>query len=131
MADDAAPRARSMLGLFNDQGIDRFAERYWDPEIVWTEPDDFPDSGVRRGREACLRRMHERFEFLGNVRLDVVDAWGDDEGMLIEVVVHSRGPTSGARTERREFFLVEFSHGRIVTFREFLDRDQALEAFGA
>jgi ketosteroid isomerase-like protein len=130
VAGDALVRARVLLDLFNQEGIDVFAERHWDPDIVWTEPPGFPDAGVHRGRDAAVLRMRERFEFLGQVTLDVVDAWEFEDRMMLEVVVHSRGPASGAPTEQREFFLVEFSRERITTFREFLDSDEAFAAFG-
>ena len=43
--------------------------------------------------------------------------------MLIEAVVHGRGPTSGAPVATREFFIMEIRGAAAITFREFLDRD--------
>jgi ketosteroid isomerase-like protein len=129
MSEHPAVRARRFFEIWNTEGIQPAVERSWDPEIVWTEAPEFPDSAVHRGREACVRRMRERFEFVGRVEIEVVDAWGDERRVLIEAIVHGRGPASGAPITNREFFLMELADGLATTFREFLDRDQALAAF--
>ena len=122
-------RAERFFEVWNAEGAAVAAERFWDPAIVWEEAPHFPDSGVHRGRDACVRRMRERFEFIGTVRIEVVDTRGDEERMLIEAIVHGEGTTSGAPIATREFFLMGTEGELVTTFREFFDRDQALEAF--
>jgi len=132
MADDRVRRrARRFFDSWNADGVEAAAELYWDPEIVWTEAPRFPDAGVHVGREACVRRMRERFDWIGAVEIEFVDARGDKDRMLIEAIVHGRGTTSGAPVANREFFVMEFRGAGAVTFREFLDRDEAEAAFGA
>jgi ketosteroid isomerase-like protein len=128
--DRVRRRAERFFGFWNAEGVGPAAERFWDPGIVWEEAADFPDSAVHHGRDASVGRMRERFELLGSVQIEVVDTWGDDERMLVEAVVRGRGSTSGAPTVGREFFLLDLRAGMVTRFREFLDRDEALAAFG-
>jgi ketosteroid isomerase-like protein len=126
-------RAQTAFKIWNEEGLDAMAQRFWDPQIVWEEPPKFPDAGVRRGREECVRRMSERLALLGDIRLELVDATDVAENLiLIEAIVRGRGTTSGAPGEMREFFLMETDEeGRTTRFREFLDRDAARAAVRA
>lgn len=126
---DVRERARIAFEIWNEQGIAAMAERSWHPDIVWEEPEHFPDAAVRRGREECVRRMSERFSLLGEVELELVDAEElRDDLMLIEAIVHARGTERGAPIATREFFLMDNVDGLAIRFREFLDRDRALAA---
>jgi ketosteroid isomerase-like protein len=124
-------RARRFFEVWNAEGVERAAERYWDPEIVWEESPEFPDAGVHHGRAACVRRMRERFEFIGKVQIELVDTWGDEDRMLIEAIIHGRGSASGASFATHEFFVMGIEGGLATTFREFIDRDSALRALAA
>jgi ketosteroid isomerase-like protein len=68
-----------------------------------------------------------------------LDAWDDAWDEVDEIVevgdlvvaavrVHGRGRRSGMEISQRLFDVVELRDGRILRMREFLDRDQALEA---
>jgi ketosteroid isomerase-like protein len=129
--DPVRDRAQRFFDLWNAEGIEVAVERGWAPAIVWEEPARWPDSGVHSGRDACVRRMRERFDLIGAVEIELVDVWGDERAMLIEAIVHGRGTTSGAPIADREFFIMEIEDGLATRFREFLDREDALAAFGA
>lgn len=125
----ARERARIAFEIWNTEGTAAMAERLWHPDIVWEEPEHFPDAAVRRGREEFVRRMSERFSLLGEVELELVDAEQlRDDLVLIEAIVHARGTERGAPIATREFFLTENAGGLTTRFREFLDRDAALAA---
>jgi ketosteroid isomerase-like protein len=124
----ARQQAERFFATWNSEGARAAAERFWHSEIRWEEPPGFPDAGVHRGREACLRRMEERFDLLGEVRIEVADAQLVGDQALIDAIVHGRGAASGAPTEMRDFFLIENRGRRTIRFREFLERDEALAA---
>jgi ketosteroid isomerase-like protein len=123
-------QAERFFATWNEHGAAVAARRFWDPEIVWEEPRDFPDSGVHRGLDACVWRMEERFALLGEVVIEVVDTERVDNQILIEAIVRGRGSASGAPAEMRDFFLIENGEPLTIRFREFLDRDEALAAAG-
>ena len=127
---DAQARARADLvfGVWNDEGLEAMAERFWHPDIVWEEAPDFPDASTHHGREDAVRRMRERFAVLGHVQVEVLDARRIGGNALVEVIVRGTGTTSGAQVGQREYFLVKIEDGVTTHFREFLDRDAALAA---
>jgi ketosteroid isomerase-like protein len=120
---------RRVVDDWNERGLPAIESR-WHEDVVWEEPDAFPDSGTHRGRDAVFSRIRERFEFLGVVSLEVVDVEEIGERRLYsEVIVRGRGPTSGAPAEQHEFWVYEYAEdGRLIRWREFLDRDEALAA---
>ena len=123
---DARGRAEFIFGVWNDDGMEAMAERFWDEDVVWVEAERFPDAGIHRGRRACVRRMSERFVEVGEVKVEVVDAQRIGDLILTELIVRGEGRVSGVPTEMRNFLLSEVRDGRAVRFLEFLDRDEAL-----
>jgi ketosteroid isomerase-like protein len=114
---------------WNERGIEAIETR-WHEDVVWEEPTDFPDAGLHRGKEAVLRRIRERFSFVGVVTLEVVETEeiGDDR-LYSHVIVHGRGPASGAPAEIHEYWVYYYSEDdRLIRWREFLNRDAALAA---
>jgi len=127
-AAEARARAETLIDSWNREGLEAMAERLWAPDIIWEEPDRFPDAGVHRGRDACIRRMRERFALLGEVRLELVTAEPAGDDLFIEALIHGQGTASGAPTTMREFFISEIADGRTTRLREFLDRETARAA---
>jgi ketosteroid isomerase-like protein len=125
---EARQRADLVFGVWNDEGLEAMAERFWHPEIVWEEPPDFPDADVHRGRDKAVQRMNERLELLGHIQIDVLDARRVGPNTLVEVVLRGTGSASGAPVERREYFLLTIEDRRTTRFREYLDRDAAVAA---
>jgi ketosteroid isomerase-like protein len=130
--NDADPEARAradlVFGIWNDEGLEAMAERFWHPDIVWEESSEFPDAGVRRGRDEAVARMNERLALLGHVQIEVLDARRIGRNTLIETIVSGEGSASGARVAQREYFVVTIEDGVTTRFREFLDRDAAIAA---
>lgn len=129
-SSEAWERARELVHVWNEKGLEAWASAAWSPDIVWHEPQRFPDAGVHKGREASLQRMRERFDWIGEVRMELVDVQQSQSAKrtMIEVIIHSRGRQSGAEATQREFLVSEVEDGRTVLLLEFLDRDDALAA---
>jgi ketosteroid isomerase-like protein len=119
---------RRGFGDWNERNLDVVASR-WHEDIVWEEPEAFPDGAVRRGREAVVERMAERLRLLGQVQIEAVEVSEIGPRVLAEVVVHGRGSHSGVPASVREWLVFDFSDDdRVIRLREFLDRDAALAA---
>jgi ketosteroid isomerase-like protein len=114
---------------WNERGLGAIEAR-WHEDVVWDEPAGFPDSGTHRGRDAVFSRIRERFEFLGVVSVEVIEVEEIGERRLYsEVIVRGRGPSSGVPAEQHEFWIYDYSDdNRLLRWREFLDRDEALAA---
>jgi ketosteroid isomerase-like protein len=117
-----------VLDEWNERGFDAIETR-WHEDVVWEEPADFPDSATRRGREAVFSRMRERFAMLGRVRFEIVAIEEIGGRLYAEVIARGRGSASGVPVEMRSFWVYDYAEdGRLVRWREFLDRDVALAA---
>jgi ketosteroid isomerase-like protein len=127
---DRVALVHEAMEVWNTRGLEAFAEERWSADIVWEEASGFPEAGVRHGREACVRRMRERFEALGHVDVEVVNVDVlSDRGVLMELIIRGRGQASGAPTEMRDWFLTEVDEeDKTVRMREFLGRDEAMRA---
>jgi hypothetical protein len=124
--------SRRAYELWNAEGVQAFAERWWSSEIVWEEPANFPEAGVRQGRQACIDRMKERFEPVGHVSVDVVSVRRVTESVFLqELTIRGRGTSSGIPTEMTDWLLGEINDDeQVIWMREFLDRDAAFADAG-
>jgi ketosteroid isomerase-like protein len=123
-----ADRFRAVIEEWNERGIPAIENR-WHEDVVWEEPPGFPDAATRRGREAVFDRMRQRFELLGRVRFDVAEVEEIGERLYASVIVHGRGAASGVPVEMHSYWVYDYAEdGRLVRWREFLDRDQAMAA---
>ena len=128
-ADELVARLRAGHARWN-RGVLEGAERFWHEDLVWEEAPLFPDAGVRRGRDACVARIRERISLLGNVKIEIGEVEVQEGRALVEAAVRGRGATSGAPAETKEYFVYDFADdGRIVRWREFLEREPAEAAF--
>ena len=127
---DRAELARDAFELWNRGDLEAFARERWHPDVVWEEPTEFPEAGVRHGRDACVRRMKERFDAVGHVEVEVVDVIEISESAaMVELIVRGRGQASGAAIEMRDWFVNEFDDAdKAVRMREFLSREEAMRA---
>jgi ketosteroid isomerase-like protein len=127
LAADEDPRTRFARGIerWNEGGLGD-AEAMFHDDMVWEEAPLFPDSGTHRGRDAFVKRMQERLDMLGDVKLEVIDAEVRGELVLLEVIVRGEGAASGAPAEAREYFLWRLADdNRVLHWREFLRREDA------
>ncbi len=123
-----ADRFRAAIAEWNEHGIQAI-ERRWHEDAVWEEPSGFPDADTRRGREAVFDRMRDRFAFLGVVELEIVEVEEIGDRLYSEMIVRGRGAASGAPAEMHSFWVYDYAEdGRIIRWREFLSREEALAA---
>ena len=127
--DAASERAlanlREGFGLWNAGVLDA-APEIWHDDMVWVEAPHFPDAGTHRGRDACVARMRERLDLLGEVNIDLVGATRNGNRFLVEAVVTGEGATSGAPAAQHEYWIYEFADDRrVMLWLEFFDREPA------
>jgi ketosteroid isomerase-like protein len=116
---------REGFGQWNAGVLDA-APEIWHEDLVWVEPPDFPDAGTHRGRDACVARMQERLDMLGDVRVELVGVQREGRRFLVEAIVSGEGATSGAPASQQEFWVYEFAEDdRVALWLEFFDREPA------
>ena len=100
---------------------------FLDPDVEWKAVED-PEP--RRGFDGVLESLAGWFEIWDEVHVDLEELIDADTNII--AVVNERGRHSGSRSEVSErFFQVwAVSDGRIVRFREYKTKREALEAAG-
>jgi ketosteroid isomerase-like protein len=100
---------------------------FLDPEVEY-EPVE--ESGVVRGYEDLLQylgRWHERWDDFHWEVQEIMDA-GDH--VVVIGRISARGKKGGVEVGQRFFAVHTFRNGRSVRLREYLDRQDALDAVG-
>jgi ketosteroid isomerase-like protein len=114
-----------------DGGVDAVAE-FWDPDITWRPAEGaIDDVGEMHGPEAVRRYIEDwldMFDDLTVVAEELVDA-GDDRVVAVQRMT-GRAKVSGIETEIRFSVVYTLRDGKIVQGREYMDKEQALEAVG-
>jgi ketosteroid isomerase-like protein len=122
---------RNVFLAFADRGFDGLAE-FLHPEINWRAMERAPDGvGEMQGTEAARRYVEdwfETFEDFTTIPEELLDA---GEGCVVGVLhVSGRAKLSGITTELRYAVLYTLRDGKIVSIREYADRQKALDAAG-
>jgi ketosteroid isomerase-like protein len=102
----------------------------WHPEIEYIEDPNWPGAGVYRGPEAIRRRFAEYLEVFGPTEMtleQLVEA-GDDVVSLF--LTRGESSQSGLPFEHEWAYVWSFRDGRVVTWRAFFERSEAMAAVG-
>jgi ketosteroid isomerase-like protein len=122
---------RESLSAFTDGGLDAVAE-FWDADISWRAIEGAPDDvGEMHGPEAVRRYLQDwidMFDDVTNVAEEVLDL-GDNRVVAVQRAT-GRAKASGVQTNIRYAVVYTLRDGKIVRGREYIDRNQALEAVG-
>ena len=131
MAADNVEIVRTFLGALADGGAGGPA-KFWDPDISWRAIEGAPDDvGEMVGAAAVLRYLQDwvdMFDDITTVPVELMDV-GDDRVIAVQHVT-GRAKLSGVQTELRYAVVYTLREGKIVRAREYIDREQALEAVG-
>ena len=127
MSQENLEVARRFVDQFNEGA---FAWELIDPEVVWViDPPAFL-AGTYRGHDgvrSLLGRFTEIFDEASYEIDDLLDA-GDSVVALGRFRV--RGAQSGATGTQPIAVVTQLRHGKLVAYRAYFDREQALEAVG-
>jgi ketosteroid isomerase-like protein len=119
---------RAALDAFNRDGAEALFE-FLDPDIELYDP-DLPDGGVYRRHEGVRRfldQILEGFEVIEVRDYELIPA-GDQVVGLIHT--YGRGSRGGIEVEVRDAHTWTFRDGKVVHWRLYLDRKEALADAG-
>jgi ketosteroid isomerase-like protein len=114
---------------FNRGGLDAIAE-FWHPDIEWRAAEgEVDDVGVLRGRATMRRYYADWLEMFDEWHAEVEEIVFDGDDRVVAVVrTSARGRASGAPSEGRYAVVYTIRGGQIVSGREYVTPEQALEA---
>jgi ketosteroid isomerase-like protein len=99
------------------------------PDVDWHPPPTSVDPQPIRGREAVREYLVPNF--FETQRAEPVEVTVEGNRVLVEAHVQARGAGSGVEIAGMAWHLYEFEGERVVRFKAYVDRDEALEAFRA
>ena len=122
-------RLRDLLSRAVDEP-DRYFEAL-DPDVVWDLRDtNSPEAGIYRGREA-VRDFYTRWSSsFSDWNFEIDDLIDAGDSVVAFVTERGHGLGSGAEVQMQRANVTTFRDGKIVRFRSFGDRDEALRHAG-
>ncbi len=107
--------------------LDRLQREFFDPAIEYTPVVE----GMRIcGHEDLLDYWRRWFEPWNEIRWDVEEVTDAGEQVLAAFTIVARGKGSGIEITQHSFLVFDVRDGKLWRAREFLHRDEALEAVG-
>ena len=104
---------------------------YFDPEIVWdTSASGMPSAGVYHGRKGVRRFFRDWLASWSDYEIETRDCIDAGGAVVLVFRQAGTGKRGGVRTERDFFGVWELEGSKVVRFRLFASREQALEAAG-
>jgi ketosteroid isomerase-like protein len=102
------------------------------PEVEWHSPPDIPNPQVARGRDEYVAMWRDWLDAWDDYRFTSDEIWeGPGETVIVSGVESARGRDSGIDVlSRRITGVYEVRDRKIVRFKAYLDRHEALEAAG-
>ena len=97
------------------------------PDVEWRA---VQDTTTHRGREGVERSISSWTGTWNNWRLEAEEFVDAGEHVVVTVRSSGSGKESGVPVAQRYFQVLTIRDGRIVRFREFADREEALRAAG-
>lgn len=120
---------RSLYAAFNAlaQGGDTasYVTEHFDLDCVYSPVEE---ANTIRGHEALTRWIDRWLDAWDEAWDEVDEITANGERVLAATRVHGRGRHSGMVISQRLFDVFEVRDGRVLRIREYLDRDEALEA---
>lgn len=104
---------------------------YFDPEIVWdTSASGLPSAGVYHGHRGVRRFFGDWLAPWDDYAIEAGEAIDAGDAVVLVFRQAGTGRGSGVRIERDFFAVYDLRDSKVVRFRLFESRAQALEAVG-
>jgi uncharacterized protein len=129
MSEENVELAREAYDAFNRRDLESVL-RLSDPEVEVHDPPEMPDSDIHRGHEAVMRDWQRTFESFDEFSVEVEEYRDLGDELLVFLRYRGRGRGSGVPVELSMAHLLTIREGKFVRMRQFLHREQALEAAG-
>ena len=128
MSEENVELVRRYFPAYEQGGLDAWAE-FWHPDISWRAAEGaLDDIGVFHGHDAMRRYYGEWEETFDEVSIEVEEliVAGDKVVAAVRSVAKMKG--SDAKINIRYAVVLSFREGKISKGREYLTREEALEA---
>ena len=130
MSQENVEIVKAFTSLFEAGDRDAWRD-YFDPDVVWdTSASTMPSAGIYHGHEGIERFFREWLGAWSDYKIEPSE-YIDAGGSVVIVFRQSGiGRDSGVRTEREFFAVYDLSDSKVVRYRLYESRQEALEAVG-
>jgi uncharacterized protein len=101
-----------------------------DPEVEAHNPPEVPDAAIHRGREAVRRDWEQTLELFDDFSVELEEYFDAGDDLLVYLLYRGRSRGSRAEVVAPMAHVWTFREGKVIRFRQFLDRAEARAAVG-
>jgi uncharacterized protein len=121
---------KKFMNLFEAGDREKWRE-YFDPEIVWdTSASEMPAAGIYHGHAGVERFFRDWLGTWADYDVRTREYIDTGDGVVVVFRQSGTGRGSGVRTERDFFGVYDLSESKVVRFRLYDSREEALAAAG-
>ena len=130
MSQENVETVKTFTTMFQAGDRDVWRESF-DSDVVWdTSASNMPLAGVYHGHEGVERFFREWLDAWIDYRIEPREYIDAGDSVVIEFRQSGIGRGSGARTERDFFGVYDLRDSKVVRYRQYESRREALEAAG-
>jgi ketosteroid isomerase-like protein len=131
MSEENVEIVKRSYETFNNYGVEATAAEFWHEDVVWHDPEEFPDAEIHHGLEAAKAALQGYVDlFAGPLKIHVVECIDAGDDVFVHWELHERGVSSGAPVEGSIYHVSTIKQRKMVRLRQYFDRERALEAAG-
>ena len=114
-------------GLARSGGVDAYVATHFHPDCEYQPVEE---AGAVRGHSALTCWVERWFEAWEDAWDEIIEVIASGRMVVAAIRVHGRGRKSGMEISQKLFDVHELRDGKLVRIREYLTREEALEAAG-
>jgi uncharacterized protein len=127
MSKDNLEVVRRGYAAFRAGGPPAIAD-FLDEDVVWRTPEEVPEAGTYRGREAVVTYLQSLVEVFDELRVEPQELVAVDDHVVAVVGYHARAGGSGVELEWEETVVWSLRAGRVIEFVPYAGKQAALRA---
>jgi ketosteroid isomerase-like protein len=128
VSQDNVETVREFTRLFEAGDRDAW-RKYFDPAVVWdASASGMPSAGVYHGHEGVERFFRDWLATWSDYEIETSEYIDEGDAVVVVYRQAGTGRGSGIRAERHFFGVYDLRDSKVVRFRMFESREQALDA---
>jgi uncharacterized protein len=130
MSQENVELVKAFMGPFaaGDRDVWR---HYFDSDVVWdTSASKMPAAGIYHGHEGVERFFREWLGAWDEYRVETREYVDAGDSVVLVFSQSGIGRGSGVRTERDFFGVYDLRDSKVIRYRQYESREEALEAVG-
>ena len=129
MSEENVEFAKQYVAAFNAGGLVAVGPM-WHPDIEVLDPPTFPDAGRHTGAEAALKAVEGYLEVGWDGQFHGPEFFDAGDEVLVLWKARAEAPHEGLALEETFSHLYLFEAGKLRRVRQFIGREEGLEAAG-